>query len=64
MSQLDQVTQHNAAMVQKSGLAIRQMERDTSNLIQLTGKFQLLDETETTEHMKHEASDMNYALSA
>jgi methyl-accepting chemotaxis protein len=44
VTQLDQVTQRNAAMVEESVTAIRQMDGDTSNLNQLVNKFSLLDQ--------------------
>ncbi len=62
VSQLDQVTQRNAAMVEESGMAIRQMDGDTANLNQLIDKFSLLDDG--LEGHSAQEPEIRYARSA
>ena len=49
LSQLDNVTQQNAAMVEQTAAAVGSMQRDTTSMAQLIGKFELSPEGDARE---------------
>ncbi len=64
VSQLDQVTQQNATMVEDSGAAIQSLNNETLGLTQLVGQFRLASKRQTEGPQKQQLPPVSNELTA
>ncbi|WP_417310539.1 methyl-accepting chemotaxis protein [Devosia sp.] len=62
--QMDETTQHNAALVEETNAAIEQTENQANELDSIVGQFQVSEETDNVLQMSHETAPRRAAKAA